>query len=255
MFYILSKLISFLLMPAGITFILLIWSYRIKNHTKSKRMLLIAIFFLYVHCNPFLINELMLWWEVPPTSIEKVAQHEVGIVLSGGITNDDKLPKENIFLGKSGDRAAQAIQLYKLGKIKKIIMSGGSANILGTSTKMESVDAAKYMVSCGVNQVDIILDTLSKNTRENAVNSAAILKKQFPNQRYILITSSTHLRRSVACFEKVGVRVTPFGSNYYTHERQVIPAYLGIKEEYLYYSQTVYHEIVGYLTYWAMGYL
>jgi uncharacterized SAM-binding protein YcdF (DUF218 family) len=255
MFYFISKLLSFLLMPAGITFILLIWSYRIKNHTKSKRMLLMAIFFLYINCNPFLINELMLWWEVPPTSISQMTQHDVGIVLSGGITNDDKLPKENIFLGKSGDRAAQAIQLYKKGKIKKIIMSGGSTNILGTSAKMESVDVAQYMVDCGVNKEDIILDTLSKNTRENAINSAAILKKFFPNQRYVLITSATHLKRSIACFQKVGVRVTPFGSNYYSHERQFIPAYLGIKEEYLYYSETVLHEIFGYLVYWVMGYV
>lgn len=256
MFYILSKVLGFVLMPIGITIILLIVSYSIKNRTKSRRILLLAIIFLYVSNNPFIVNELMLWWEVPPTSVKKLPQHDVGIVLTGGITNDDKLPHENTFLGKSADRAGQAIHLYKLGKIKKILISGGSANILGKATKMESIEVAKFMMVCGVKHQDILLDTLSKNTRENAVYSAKILKKFFPNQRYVLLTSGFHMKRSVECFEKIGVKVTPFGTSYNSHERQFIPGYiLGLREDYFMYSMHIFHELVGYLTYWMMGYV
>ncbi|MCU0324039.1 MAG: YdcF family protein [Spirosomaceae bacterium] len=256
MFYILSKILGFVLMPIGISMILLIFSFITKNRTKSRRYLFVAIIFLYVCNNPFIVNELMLWWEVPPTSVTKLPQHDVGIVLTGGITNDDKLPHENTFLGKSADRAGQTIHLYKLGKIKKILISGGSANILGKITKIESAEVAKFMMVCGVKHQDILLDTLSKNTRENAIYSSRILKKYFPNQRYVLLTSGFHMKRSVECFEKVGVKVTPFGTSYNSHEFQFIPGYLlGLREDYFVYSMHIFHEIIGYLTYWVMGYV
>lgn len=256
MFYILSKVLGFVLMPIGITVILLIISFSTKNRTKSRRYLLVALIFIYASNNPFIVNELMLWWEVPPTSVTKLPQHDVGIVLTGGITNDDKLPHENTFLAKSADRAWQAVHLYKLGKIKKILISGGSANILGKVTKMESVEASKFMMICGVKHQDILLDTLSKNTRENAVYSSRILKKYFPNQRYVLLTSGFHMKRAVECFEKVGVKVTPFGTSYNSHEFQFIPGYLlGLREDYFVYSMHIFHEIIGYLTYWVMGYV
>lgn len=256
MFYIVaSKFFAFLVMPAGILSILLVYAIYTKNRTKSKRLVISAFIFLYVSMNPFLVNELMLWWEVAPTPISVVKPHDIGIILTGGTTNDDKLPKENIFLGISSDRIGQAIELYKNKKINKILVSGGSIDILGKTPKKEVEGIAKYLIISGIPRDSIFLETRAKNTRENAVNCSRILKKQFTNQSVLLITSGYHLKRATKCFEKAGIVVTPYGANYFSHERQFLFFYLFPSEPCFGYTHLLFREIIGYWIYKMMGWI
>jgi uncharacterized SAM-binding protein YcdF (DUF218 family) len=255
MFYIVSKFLTFIVMPIGILSLLLLYAIFTKNRTKAKKSLITAFIFLYVFTNPFIVNELLLWWEVPPTSILTVKPHDIGIILTGGATNDDKLPKENVFLGISSDRIGQAVELYKNGKIKKILVTGGAIKALGKTHKNEVEEIAKYLIISGIPKENIFLETHAQNTRENAVNCSKILKKQFTNQTCILITSGFHLRRASECFEKVGVTVTPFGANYFSHERQFFLYYLLPKEDCFGYSHLLFREIIGFYTYQIMGWI
>lgn len=255
MFYIASKFLTFIVMPIGIVCILLFFSIIIKNRSKSKKLVVSAFIFLYFFTNPFIVNELLLWWEVPPTSIVEVKPHDIGIILTGGTINDDKLPKENIFLGISSDRIGQAVELYKRGKINKILVSGGMIKILGETQKNEVEEIAKYLIISGVPKENIFLETKAQNTRENAVNCSKILKKQFANQRYILITSGFHLERAIGCFKKAGILVTPFGANYFSHERKFFLYHLFPKEDCLGYSHLLFREIIGYYTYKIIGWI
>jgi uncharacterized SAM-binding protein YcdF (DUF218 family) len=254
MFYIVaSKFFTLLLMPVGIISILLVYAIYTKNRTKSKRSVILATIFLYIFMNPLLVNELLLFWEIPPTSINAVKPHDVGIILTGGTTKSNKLPQENIFLGVSSDRIAQALELYKKQKIKKILISGGDILILGKTPKREIEEIAKYLIISGISSKDIFLETHAQNTRENAVNCSMILKKHFKNQKYILITSGYHLKRAIKSFEKVGLKVTPFGANYYSHERKYFLYDILPKEDYFGYSHTIAREIIGYWVYKVLG--
>lgn len=256
MFYIVvSKFFSFIVMPAGILSFLLVYAICTKNRTKSKKLVISAFIFLYIFTNPMLINELMLWWEIPPTPISAVKPHDIGIILTGGTTNDNKLPKENIFLGSSSDRIGQAIELFKKKKISKILISGGSIDILGETPKKEIEEIAKYLIISGIPSDSIFLEPHSKNTRENAINCSKILKKKSIHQSIILITSGYHLRRATKCFEKVGIKVTPYGANYFSHERQFIPSYIFPREECFGYSHLLFREIIGYCVYKTMGWI
>jgi uncharacterized SAM-binding protein YcdF (DUF218 family) len=256
MFYIVvSKFFTFLVMPAGILSILLLCAIYTKNRTKTKKLVISAFIFLYIFTNPLLINELMLWWEIAPTSISTVKPHDIGIILTGGTTNDDKLPKANIFLGITSDRIGQTIELYKNRKINIILISGGSIDILRKTQKKEVEEIAKYLIISGIPSKSIFLETHAKNTRENAVNCSKILKKQFTNQSILLITSGFHLKRATQCFEKVGIKVTPYGANYFSHERKFLPSSLFPREECFGYSQLFFREIIGYWVYKAMGWL
>ncbi len=256
MFYIVvSKFFTFLLMPGGILSILLVYAIYTKNRTKSKKLTISAFIFFYVFTNPFLVNELMLWWEVAPTPISTVKPHDIGIILTGGATKEDKLPKENIFLGISSDRIGQAVLLYKNKKINKILISGGNISILGESKKREIEEIANYLIFSGIPSDSIFLESHSRNTRENAINCSKILKKQFLNQSVILITSGFHLKRATRCFEKMGINVTPYGANYYSHERQFLPSNLFPNEACFGYSYWLFREMMGYWVYKAMGWL
>lgn len=255
MFYIASKFLTFIIMPIGILCLLLIYAIYTKNRTKSKKLVITAFIFLYIFSNPLLINELLLWWEIPPTSIVAVKTHDVGIILTGGTTNDNKLPQENLFLGKTADRIAQTVELYRNGKIKQILISGGDITILGKTPKKEVEEIAKYLIISGVPRESIFMETHAQNTRENAENCSKILKKHFNNQSYLLITSGFHLRRASACFEKVGVKVDTFGANYLSHERDYYWFNILPKEDDFAYSQLIFREIIGYCTYKAMGWI
>ncbi|AFK02175.1 protein of unknown function DUF218 [Emticicia oligotrophica DSM 17448] len=256
MFYIASKFLSFFIMPMGILCLLLIYAIITKNRTKSKKATISAFIFLYIICNPFLNNELFLWWEVPPTSIINVKPHDIGIVLTGGVINEDKLPIENIFLGGSADRMGQAIELYKKGKIRKILISGGAIEILGKTQKLEIEEMAKYMIISGVAKEDIILEKYAQNTRENAINCSKILKKYFPNQSYLLITSGFHLPRASKCFKKVGLKVDCFGADYISHERNFNWYNLILPREGNFGSANLlFREVIGYNTYKVMGWI
>ncbi len=255
MFYIVSKFFTFLVMPAGILCFLLAYASYTKNRTKSKKLVISAFIFFYIFTNPFLINELLLWWEVPPTSISAVKPHDIGIILTGGTTKDNKLPRENIFLGISSDRIGQAVELYKKRKINKILISGGSLTVFEKTPKKEVEEIAKYLIISGIPSDSIMLETDSQNTRENAINCSKILKKHFAHQSYLLITSGYHLRRAIKCFEKVGIKVTPFGSNYFSHEHEFFLYYLIPQEVCLGYSQLIFREIIGYWVYKMSGWI
>lgn len=242
-------------MPIGILCLLLIYAIYTKNRTKSKKLIISAFIFLYIFSNPLLINELLLWWEIPPTSISAVKTHDVGIILTGGTTNDNKLPKENLFLGKTADRIAQTVELYRNGKIKKILISGGDITILEKTPKKEVEEIAKYLIISGVPKESIFMETHAQNTQENALNCSKILKKHFNNQSYLLITSGFHLRRANACFEKVGIKVDTFGANYLSHERNYFWFNILPKEDSFADSQLIFREIIGYCTYKAMGWI
>ena len=255
MFYIASKFLTFVIMPIGILCLLLVYAIYTKNRTKSKKLVVTAFIFLYIFSNPLLINELLLWWEIPPTSISTVKTHDIGIILTGGTINENKLPQENLFLGKTADRIGQALELYKRGKIKKVLISGGEISVLGKSHKREIEEIAKYLIISGVPKENIFLESHAQNTRENALNCSKILKKHFKNQSYLLITSGFHLRRAGACFRKVGIKVDTFGANYLSHERNYFWYSILPKEDYLAYSQLIFREIIGYCTYKAMGWI
>jgi uncharacterized SAM-binding protein YcdF (DUF218 family) len=255
MFYIASKFLTFFTMPIGILCLFLVCAIYTKNRTKSKKLVIAAFIFLYIFSNPLLINELLLCWEIPPSSISSIKTHDVGIILTGGTINEEKLPKENIFLGKSADRIAQTIELYKNGKIRKVLISGGEIRIFGKTPKKEVEEIAKYLIISGVPKSSIFMETHAQNTQENAFNCSKILKKHFKNQSYLLITSGFHLRRASACFEKANVKIDTFGAHYLSHERVYYWHSILPKEEYLAYSQLIFREIIGYCAYKVMGWI
>lgn len=255
MFHIVSKILTFFIMPQGIIIILLAYAIYTKNRTKSRRSIIAALIFFYFFSAPFVIDEFARLWEVPSTPISTVKKHDVGIILTGGAILNQKLPAENIFLGERGDRMGQIFQLYKAGKIGKILISGGEVTVFGESQTREIDQIARYLALSGVPKEDIYLEDLSTNTRENAINSAKILKEKFPGQSYILVTSAFHMKRSVKCFEKAGIAVTPFGADFLSSERRWAFVRFMPGGGNMYHVQLLFREIIGYVSYWIFGWV
>jgi uncharacterized SAM-binding protein YcdF (DUF218 family) len=256
MFFILSKVLAFLAMPLSLIFISLAISLFVKKQKIKLLFKRIAFSLLVFFTNPLLISLIMSWWEVPPTPYIEIKQkYEVGIVL-GGMLSPESLPKDRLHFNASVDRINHAIELYKLGAIKKIMVSGGSGMIINQSNK-EAPMLKKYAESFGVSAEDIIVESESRNTHENAVFSLALLENMYPeNTKYLLITSAFHMRRSIGCFEKINPNYIAFTTGYISRPRTFTPdEWLIPSIDALHWWTKLAKEWIGYIAYSAVGYI
>jgi uncharacterized SAM-binding protein YcdF (DUF218 family) len=256
MFYFLSKAIDFLIMPFSIFLILSLAGFLSKNAKRRKILLSIAFVWLFLISNSYLVNKAFNWWEYRHTNISSIGKiYDVGIVLSGGLTGVSPEGSDHPSIGSHGDRFLQAFLLYKAGKIKKILITGTSSARLLNQGKGETRQAAELLVQWGVSSEDIILEERARNTRENALYSAGILKSKFPGGSYLLITSAFHIRRSVRCFNKSGMTVTPFATDFYGSQNQSLRDLLILDPGAIARLDLLWHEWTGYLIYKMVGYI
>ena len=212
MFFFLSKTAGYLVQPIVIVCLLFIASLIVKN-TRHKKVLRIATFVLFiVFSNQFLAHTAMRAWEIRPVPFTEVdSVYHYGIVLTG-ITKGEAGPRDRVYFGDAADRATHSMQLYKLGFIKKMIISGGSGSLLDVGVR-EADELATFMILAGVKPEDIVIENKSRNTHESAVEVGALLKEIPGPKRLLLITSGYHLRRARACFAKAGLQVDIFSTN------------------------------------------
>lgn len=259
MFYFLSKILFYVLMPLSLILIGLFLSIFSKNQRIKKSSIRISLGLIFLFGNGFLVNEALLGWEVSPVSFESVIQtYDVGIILTGGMITNKKSSDLQIFTDKNADRFIQPLRLYRLGKLKKILISGGNTDIklMRQDASDETLKVAQLLQELGVKKADIILERKAKNTRENAINSAEILNKnpQF-GTKYLLFTSAFHARRAVGCFKKIGIKIDAFPTAFKSKERSfTIDNLLIPRELNMYESYDLVHEMVGYTVYKLLGY-
>ena len=111
-------------MPLTIVMILILSGAVFFRRKWSKKLLWAGVGLLLFFTNPSLSNLALLAWEPDFKSFEEIENHEIGIVLTG-VTNLSKTAYDRTFFNKGADRITHALQLYRMGKIKKILITGG----------------------------------------------------------------------------------------------------------------------------------
>jgi uncharacterized SAM-binding protein YcdF (DUF218 family) len=253
MFFILSKVLSFIFTPIVWILALLLYSFFSKSEKRKRRTMLASILLLLLLSNAFLFDECMRLWEVPAAQhTELQPQYDAAIILSGMITYDHSF--DRLQFNRRNDRLMQAIELYRAGRVKKLFFTGGSGSLIHRDKK-ESHMVKRFLASIGIPEEDILIEDESDNTHENAQYSKIILMQNFNNGKYLLITSAFHMRRAVACFNKQEIVVTPYSVDRYSGPRKFQLNHLLIPNaETLFNWDSLVHEIVGYLVYKLMGY-
>lgn len=256
MFFILSKTAGLLINPLIILLLLLVPALVLKRR-KLKHLFLgmFALVFL-VFTNPVITNEILLWWEVPAVPFEQLRQpYDAAIVLSG-VTANHKAPYDRVHLNKGADRIMHAVQLYKQGKVKKLILSGGSG-LLEADSVAEADRMRTVMLLAGVATADIMVEARSRNTHENAQFTHNLLRDSSPDQgRYLLVTSAFHMPRAMACFTAEGVAVEAFSTDFYSMDSAyTLEHYLLPSPEALQAWNKLLREWLGLLAYKLAGYV
>lgn len=107
--------------------------------------------------------------------------------------------------GDTSARTAEAIKLYQNGWATKLIFSGAAADTSGPSNA-EVMEA--QAIEAGVPTSDIVTESISKTTTENATETSDIFA-QHNVKSAILVTSAYHERRAILEFDRraLGVKI------------------------------------------------
>ncbi|UYZ64398.1 YdcF family protein [Hymenobacter weizhouensis] len=253
MFFILSKLLYYLLLPTVWLVGLLVAAVLVRRPPWRRRLLLATTVLALLTTNPALVNEALLAWELPPVRLSQLPAHDAGVLLTG-ITEVRKSPHDRVYVEQGADRLLHTLWLYRAGRIRRIIVSGGSGAVQ-TVARSEAEELRILLRLAGVPARDILLETRSRNTRENALYTRQLLAQHPDIRSVVLITSAFHQRRALGCFRKVGVHPTPFPAGYYSQDRQLTPDYLLVPDaQALLLWSVLAREISGYLVYKVLGY-
>ena len=214
----LKKIISSFLMIPGIfiIFLMLTGLYGFRKKILVLKLNLLAGIILYCLSISFITSNLVGFIEKKNIYNGK-PQVDAIILLGGGIMegvpdiSGTSIPSSDMTV-----RIVDAVRLYKKYKLP-IVVSGG--NVSGKVK--EAAVVGRFLIDLGVKQKDIILEDLSMDTVENALNVKDIFKKK-GYKKGLLVTSAYHIRRSEFLFKKTGLDVYPHSCGISSNE-EVLP--------------------------------
>jgi uncharacterized SAM-binding protein YcdF (DUF218 family) len=255
MFFVLSKTLNYLTQPWVIICALMLASWIAKNLKWKKWLFRSGVILLLFLSNDFIANEMMKLWEVEATPYKDIHRtYDYGIILSG-VTKSDFDPDDRVYFNRGADRVTHSVQLYKSGIVKKLLVSGGSGQLVARR-KQEADEMADALILMGVPKEDILIENKSRNTHESAEEVKKILETLSHPGNCLLITSGYHIPRSKACFAKVGWKTDTFSTDFQTHKRVfTFDVFLIPKIDAISIWSTAIREWVGFATYWVAGYV
>jgi uncharacterized SAM-binding protein YcdF (DUF218 family) len=254
MFFFLSKILSFLINPFFWFFCLLIVGLLVKKLKFRRILITTSLVVFYLFSNKFLLHVVVNQWQTKPLEIEALSdKYDYGIVLGGFSSYEEQT--ETLNFHETTDRLLYAVKMYYQGRVDKIVISSGSGNLINNQHK-EADYVRDFLISINFPEEDIIVENRSKNTFENAKFTVELLKEQSDSSSFLLFTSSMHMKRARACFQKQGLDVDIYVVDYLTgFEDFSLNYYFFPKYDVILAWRWVFHEIIGYYVYRVAGYL
>ena len=250
MFFIISKLLGFLLSPFIWVFLLLIGALVMVK--RRKPLIKINLLVIFIFGNGFLFDEISRLWEFEFQPLSPNEKYDVAIVLGGFSSYDPKV--DLIEFHEASDRFIHGLHLYETKKVNRLLLSGGSGSLLGLD--QEGVYMFPFTQEFGVRNKDLWVDSLSKNTYENAVNCKKILESHNFEGSIVLVTSAMHMNRALGCFKNVGLTPTPYPVDRFAGPRKYHFDHLFIPNLHTMFKwKALFHEVLGYMVYSIKGYL
>jgi uncharacterized SAM-binding protein YcdF (DUF218 family) len=212
MFFVLSKVLGFFAVPSNLFALLAIagigllsagWR-RLGLWVSATSVVLIALFGLSPAANILLLplTERFPAWD------ERNGAPDGIIVLGGAINPNISAARGITELDSAGERAIAMLMLAHRFPTVRIVYSGGSANLLSEAVS-EAPYAKKLLEQLGMSGDRFLFESASRTTYENAIYSRDLVQPK-PGERWLLVTSASHMPRAIGTFRKVGFEVEAF---------------------------------------------
>ena len=243
--FLLKKIIAPLLYPftliTGLLTAGLILAWFTRKQQGSRRLITIGValllLFSYAVVPDFSLGLLEKQYS-PLMSVHQAETIRWVVVLGGGIISDPRLPSTGQISNASLARLVEGIRIYQMCPGSKLLLSGGGV----FDPKPEALVMAEIALDIGVAKGDMLLDTVSKDTKDQAMTVGEITG----SDRFVLVTSAVHMPRSMALFRKQGLEPIPAPTDFMVkdaqefHPRRLFPNSRGLEK-----MDRAVHEFLG----------
>ena len=222
MFFVLSKTVGYLMMPSNllmaiglIGLVLLFTRFRRLASWLVVTSLVLMAVVGYSPLGRLLL--LPLEQRFPAWDASRGAPDGI-VVLGGAISPNISVARGSVALNGSAERLTVTAELARRYPNARIIFTGGSAS-LDPTVPLEAPLAVKEFEALGVPHDRITAEEQSRNTIENAVFSH-LLANPKPGERWVLVTSASHMPRAIGAFRAAGFPVEAYPVNWHTTGRR-----------------------------------
>ncbi len=251
MFFFLSKILDVLLTPLAWSVALLVVGLTGRGESGRRRWVGAAgiALLLFFSLDP-VANALFRSLETPPIRTVRPGMTYDVVILLGGITDE---PAEVTWGQRSfndnNERLLETYDLLRAGTARYAIVSGGS---LQPTPKVEARVLADQLIAWGIAEDRVVVEDHARNTYENAVNSAAIVRAR-GWQTVLMVTSAFHMQRAYGCFRAVDLPVDTLPVDFRSHDGRVLGELIP-RADHLEVSSAALREWFGRKIYAARGY-
>jgi len=253
MMFLFKKIVSPLLLPLPIILVILVTGIFLLYFTRRQKtgkffisagVVLLALF-SYGGISDLCLRPLE--YKYPPLAEPgQFSDVKWVVVLGGGHISDPELPVTSQISDSAMMRLIEGIRIHKLLPESKLVLSGSGV----FDPVPESETMANIARLLGVEENSMVLESLSMDTKDQA----RLISKIVKNERFILVTSASHMPRSMALFQKLGMRPIPASTDYMVKESQGIsfgiffPSTTSLQK-----MERVFHEYLGLGWGWIRG--
>ena len=175
------------------------------------------------------------------------------VVLGGGVEAQGTLRPRTELTSSSTRRTICGSDLFQQGWAPRLLLTGGDASVFGKGPK-ESIEMKRLARRMGVPEEALLVETRSRTTYENAVETKRILNEA----SVLVVTSASHIPRAVALFRKQGLDATGYPCGYEVtnrpgNVRDIDPFDLIPRVEALSAATKAVNELIGTVVYWIVG--
>jgi uncharacterized SAM-binding protein YcdF (DUF218 family) len=153
-------------------------------------------------------------------------------------------------LNGSAERLTIITELARRFPSARIIYSSGSGNLFGGPAEADHVVA--LLESFGVARQRIETERKSRNTAENATLSKALAQPK-PGERWVMVTSGTHMPRAIGVFRAAGFEVEAYPVDWRTQGPNESLSWVPVFTAGLGTMDAAAREFVGLTAYWLSG--
>lgn len=217
MFYALSQLLDFLVTPsdlvaiAGALGLVCVWRWR---RLGGALMGLSILLLLAAGVSPLGALALSSLEDRFPRAA--LPPDITGIVVLGGSVNAHIGAARGVpTFNDGGERLTEAMALATRYPRSRVLLAGGGADHDGEDSKTESAISADILVAMGLDPSRIVLEEVSRNTCEDAIESKRVAAPT-TNDAWVLVTSASHMPRAMGCFRAAQFDVIPYPVDYRT---------------------------------------
>ena len=187
----------------------------IYRKNASLGFLFVSVVTFWIFTTPIVSSYMLVSLEQKflPVPVHESPAADAIVVLGGSLAIPES-PRLEVELTGNSDRILHAARLYRAGKAPVVIATGGASNSTPEAYVMKVL-----LKEWGVSEENIVIETESLNTFQNAVNTKPLLDKR-GLESVLLVTSAIHMPRALATFQTLGINVIPSPTDYIQEDRK-----------------------------------